>query len=186
MIDFELTESSLLMNEVLALVPVRRSDAPVIQKLANDPLIASTSLSIQYPLPAGWAKEWIEHLDQDRQSGHGITFTIQRRHDHQVMGVVSLLDINYRFENAELAYWLGKPFRGNGYATQATRLAVNYGFSRLALHRIYAFFLTHNLNSEKVLQRLGMRYEGELRQHIKKDGVFMNSGIYGVLADEFS
>ncbi|SHO56967.1 GNAT family N-acetyltransferase [Vibrio quintilis] len=185
MIDFELTESSLLMNDNLALVPVRQSDAPSIQTLANDPLIASTSLSIQYPLPDDWAEGWIQRLDQDRQSGRGITFTIRRRHDNQIMGVVSLLDINYRFENAELAYWLGSPFRGCGHATAAARLVVRYGFNRLSLHRIYAFYLSHNLNSEKVLQRVGMRYEGELRQHIKKEGVYMNSKVYGMLAEEF-
>ncbi|MEI8633300.1 GNAT family N-acetyltransferase [Vibrio sp. PP-XX7] len=103
-----------------------------------------------------------------------------------MMGVVSLLEISRVFENAELAYWLGRPYRGFGYATEAARLVLAFGFGTLALHRIYAFYLSHNLNSARVLERIGMRHEGELRHHIKKDGVFVNSGIYGLLAQEFN
>jgi RimJ/RimL family protein N-acetyltransferase len=62
---------------------------------------------------------------------------------------------------------------------------VTYGFETLALHRIHAYHMTRNPASGRVMQKIGMRYEGCLRQHICKWGVFEDAAVYGILKSEF-
>jgi len=71
---------------------------------------------------------------------------------------------------AELGYWIGVPYWGKGYATEAARSVVNYGFSTLELHRIFASHVPANPASGRVLTKIGMRHEGRLLGHILKWG----------------
>ena len=67
-----------------------------------------------------------------------------------------------------LGYWLGVPFWGQGYATEAVRRVVAYGFAELRLHRIEATVFSGNAASARVLEKVGMRCEGTLRGYIFK------------------
>jgi len=63
---------------------------------------------------------------------------------------------------------------------------VAYGFERRGLHRIHASHLTRNPASGRVLQKIGMRYEGCLRQHVDKWEVFEDLALYGILQSGYS
>lgn len=95
------------------------------------------------------------------------------------------ITINSNYNNAELGYWLGVPYWRQDYATEAASRAIAYGFESLNLHRIYASHLTRNPASGRVLQKIGMTYEGCLRQHIKHWGVYEDLAMYGILASEW-
>ncbi|WP_071592913.1 GNAT family N-acetyltransferase [Pleurocapsa sp. PCC 7319] len=69
------------------------------------------------------------------------------------------------------------------YAPRSLRIA--YGFESLKLHRIYASHLTRNPASGRVMQKVGMTYEGCLRQHTKHWGIYEDRAIYGILATEW-
>ena len=86
---------------------------------------------------------------------------------------------------AELGYWLGVPFWGKDYVTEAARAAVAFGFETLGLNRIYAHHFAGNTASGRVLEKIGMRHEGRSRQHIQKWDQFVDIENYGVLAEEF-
>ena len=86
---------------------------------------------------------------------------------------------------AELGYWLGVPYWGKGYATEASQEILRFGFETLKLRRIYASYVTENPTSGRVLEKIGMRYEGILRSHICKWDVFHDLVFYGILHDEF-
>jgi RimJ/RimL family protein N-acetyltransferase len=87
-------------------------------------------------------------------------------------------------DRAELGYWIGKPFWGRGYATEAARALVQYGFDTLGLHRIYARHLTRNPASGRVLHKIGMTHEGYRRKHEKKWGIYEDDKLYGILRDD--
>lgn len=73
------------------------------------------------------------------------------------------------------------PHWGQGFATEAARAVVRHGFETLGLNRIYAHHMTRNLSSGRVLERIGMRREGLLRQRVLKWGRFEDVVIYAVL-----
>ena len=86
---------------------------------------------------------------------------------------------------ASLGYWIGAPFRGRGYATEAARAMLAVGFDMLDLQRIDAHYLAGNDASGRVMENIGMKREGVLRQHIVKWDVPHDVILYGILASEY-
>ena len=131
------------------------------------------------------AEQWISTHEERYASGEFVNFAIVRRADNILMGSISLR-INPPHAHAEMGYWLGIPFWSQGYCTEAARAVVQYGFEILRLHRIYASHMTRNPASGRVMQKIGMTYEGCQRQHIQKWGVFEDLATYGILQSEYA
>ncbi|HKG93136.1 MAG TPA: GNAT family protein [Gemmatimonadaceae bacterium] len=86
----------------------------------------------------------------------------------------------------ELGYWVGAGMWGRGYATEAARAVVSFGFATLGLNRIQARHFLRNPASGRVLQKLGMRCEGMHRQAYRRWGRFEDVAVYAILASEAS
>ena len=177
-------EQPTLKTERLILRPFSLADAPDVLDLAGERDIASTTLNIPHPYEPGMAETWItghaEAFDRDET----VTFALVRRADKTFIGAMGLrLELEHRL--AELGYWVGKPYWNQGYATEAATALVGYGFKELGLNRIYASHLTRNPASGRVMQKVGMVHEGQLRQHILKWGVFEDLEIYAILRSDY-
>jgi RimJ/RimL family protein N-acetyltransferase len=85
----------------------------------------------------------------------------------------------------DLGYVLARRAWGQGYATEAIRALVEFGFGRLALHRIWATCDVENRASARVLEKVGMRREGHLRQNVRRKGEWRDSYLYAILAPEW-
>lgn len=86
---------------------------------------------------------------------------------------------------AKLGYAIGADHWGHGYATDAARTIIDYGFRTLKLHRITAAIGPDNTGSIAVVQRLGMQHEGRLRDHVHTNGAWRDSLLYSILAHEW-
>jgi len=168
----------------LCLRPLTLEDAPRVQQLAGDKDIARTTLTIPHPYPDGAAEQWIATQQERFEKDELVNFAVTRKDDQALMGVISLkLDLAHA--NAELGYWIGKPYWSQGYTTEAAKAVLAYGFKELKLHRIYAHYMAHNPASGRVMEKIGMTYEGRLRGHILKWGAFYDVVAYSILAHEF-
>lgn len=94
-------------------------------------------------------------------------------------------EINHWANSAELGYWLGKPYWNRGYATEAARAMVEYGFEELELNRIQARHMEHNPASGRVMEKIGMKYEGTLRQATYRFGEYHDLLMYAILRSEY-
>jgi len=168
----------------LILRPFERNDAKDVQRLAGDRAIADTTLNIAHPYEDGMAEAWISTHSSRFEAGELANFAVLFRDSKSLVGAMGL-EIIPRFERAELGYWIGKPYWGNGYCTEAGRAVLDYGFVVLNLNRIYASHFKRNLASGRVLQKLGMIHEGCARKHIKKRDLFEDLELYGVLKTEW-
>ena len=168
-------------SDRIRLLPVAIEDAEALQQILADEDIYKNTLSIPSPLPENWAYDWIKILQQANAQDKSVSFAIKSQTDDKVMGIISLLDINAEHERAELAYLIGRQFRRQGYAGEAVKLLIDYGFNQLNLSRLYAYHFDHNQGSGALLRKLGFQHEGCLRGHIKKDGQFIHSEVYGLL-----
>jgi RimJ/RimL family protein N-acetyltransferase len=88
-------------------------------------------------------------------------------------------------KKGELGYALGLKHRGQGYATEAAAALIGYGFRVLGLHRIEAITTNVNEDSWKVMERLGMNREARLREAEHRDGEWLDTLVYGLLAREW-
>lgn len=84
---------------------------------------------------------------------------------------------------ADIGYTLRRDAWGRGYATEAAGALVELGL-RLGLHRIWATCHVDNLRSARVLEKLGMRREGRLRENVLQRGVWRDSYLYAVVAGD--
>ena len=86
---------------------------------------------------------------------------------------------------AELGFWIGVPWWGQGYAREAARGMLQYGFETLKLNRIYAHHMTRNPASGRVLAASGMRREALLPKAVLKWGVQEDVVLYAVMRDDW-
>lgn len=108
----------------------------------------------------------------------------------EVAGLVSLIDLKRRhldwtLDRAELAYWLGVPFQGQGLATAMCREVLGLAFSQLRLHKVIVMHASGNHSSARLIDRLGFRYVGEERQAFLKADRWYDLKRYEMLAQDF-
>ena len=130
--------------------------APMVQRLASDPLIAATTL-IPQPYPADGAERYIRESLEAWRKGWEYRFAVIV--DGEVVGTCALKEVHEG--QAELGYWIGVPYWGRGYATQGARCVVQYAFTTLGLNRLVAHTLVRNPASGRVLEKLGFECLGE-------------------------
>jgi [ribosomal protein S5]-alanine N-acetyltransferase len=178
------TEMPTLQLKRLILRPFRKNDAAAIQRLAGDRAIADTTLNIPHPYEDGMAEAWIETHEPKFAAGELANFAVALQINHELIGAIGLV-INRLFDQAELGYWIGRPFWGQGYCTEAGCAILQYGFGDLNINRIYASHFSRNPSSGRVMQKLGMTKEGVLRQHVKKWDKYEDLVMYGLLKREW-
>jgi [ribosomal protein S5]-alanine N-acetyltransferase len=120
----------MLEPERLILRKFELNDAKIVQELAGDYEIARTTLHIPHPYPDGAAEAWIESLNSAEHEGKIHTFAIVRKNDDVLMGAIRL-GVVKSHNRAELGYWLGKPYWGSGYTTEAARRVMQYDYKDL-------------------------------------------------------
>lgn len=168
----------------ILLRPFTLGDAPAVQALAGAREIAATTLNVPHPYENGMAEAWIETHAPGYAAGRLATFAIVDPAAQQLVGAIGLMRVPAH-ARAELGYWIGLPYWNRGYASEAGRVILRFGFEELGLHRIHAQHLVRNPASGRVLQKLGMRYEGRLREHVRRWEAFEDLEQYGILADEW-
>ena len=181
-----MTEGPELVTDRLVLGPFRADDAPVLERLAGAREIADTTISIPHPYTRADAERFIAFQREAASRGDETVFGIRLRAGGELLGCVSLREIDRVHLQAELGYWIGVPHWGRGYATEAAQAVVGYGFGTLGLNRIYAHHMARNPASGRVLERVGMRREGVLRQRVRKWGRFEDVVVYAVLRDDLA
>ncbi|MDD5086935.1 MAG: GNAT family protein [Candidatus Nanoarchaeia archaeon] len=159
-------------------------DAESIKEYAQDKSISKYTVHIPYPYRIEDALSFIkknrEKLEKKEEYSLGIEL------NKEIVGMVSLFNINYKNKNAELGYWIGKPFRGKGYASEAAKMIIDFGFNKLGFRRIFAKLNHENTDSIKVLERIGFKYEGRLTKHRFQNGRYCDELRYGLLKEEFN
>lgn len=105
-------------------------------------------------------------------------------HD-SLAGIVSLHKVSWDDRKAELGYWLGASFQGQGLVTKACDALIRYSFHELQLNRLEIQCAIDNDRSRKVAERLGFTQEGILRRAWWTDNRFVDLVVYGLLASEW-
>lgn len=174
-----------LFTERLFLRPFTLDDAPSLQRLAGVRAIADTTISIPHPYELDYARKWIAGHESAFVQGTAVHFCIETKDLRQAIGAIELRDIDKEHSQAELSYWIGVEWWGKGFATEAAKCLLGYGFEQVHLHRIYAYHMARNPTSGRVLQKIGMRQEGLMRQRVRKWGIFEDVVLLAILRSEF-
>lgn len=174
----------ILRTERLILRPFVLDDASEVQRLAGDREVAETTLRVPHPYPDGAAEVWIRESALAWESGKGASFAITDAASGALFGTIGLV-LTPEYAQAELGYWIGLEYWNRGLCTEAGRAILDLAFTTLLLHRVQAHYLTRNVGSGRVMQKLGMSFEGIHRDAMRKLDRFEDIAVYAILEDDW-
>ncbi|RYG72088.1 GNAT family N-acetyltransferase [Lentibacillus lipolyticus] len=156
------------MDKELRLRTLEKDDLEFLHKLNNNPDV------MDY-----WFAEAHISLEQVRNRFENNLENEQHRqfilwHNEKRIGFIGLFRIQQRHRNAEFAIMIDPEHQGNGYAEPATRLAMDYAFKTLNLHKLYLHADKINEKAIHIYEKVGFRTEGELREHVYVNGEYHN------------
>ena len=112
-------------------------------------------------------------------------FAVALRATGQLIGDCAAMPQADDPRQCEIGFTIAPDHQGRGYATEAVRLLVGYLFTGRGKHRITAYCDARNAASAALLERLGMRREGHLRESSWAKGEWTDDLVYGLLRDEW-
>ena len=173
-----------LTTERLILRPMRMEDAEAVTRWVSDRRVAEMTTLIPHPYSLADALGWLERVTSyDSKNIHQV-FAITLREGGELIGCIGL----HGDEDApwaEFGYWLGVPFWGNGYATEALSEILRFGFEDRGLRRIEACHFAHNPASGRVMQKAGLVHEGTQKLRCQRDKQLFDRVNYGLIDEDW-
>lgn len=173
-----------LLTARLRLRPFRESDAGALFVLHSSAHVLRYWDSPPWTDPSR-AERFIASCRQLADDGTGARLAIDRESDGVFIGWCSLTGWNPHFRSARLTYCLDEAAWGHGYATEAARALLDWGFESLDLNRVQAEADTRNVASARVLEKVGFLREGTLREDCIVNGDVSDSWVFGLLRREW-
>ncbi len=159
-------------------------DAPHVKELSGDRRVSDTTLFIPFPYALEDATNWIETHGPRAHLGSGYSFALTLKDSGELMGAVGL-NPNLEHARAEIGYWLGVPYWGQNFMTEAARAIVNWGFETLKLERTQAHAFAGHIGSVRVQEKLGMALEGILKKYYRKQGRSIDAELRSVMLEDW-
>jgi RimJ/RimL family protein N-acetyltransferase len=128
----------------------------------------------------------LRSLSETERGHRGYVFAVFRLEDGQFCGEVSAMLINETLRMFEMGYYADEAMQGQGYTSEALRLACHFCFEVLTAHKLILGCDPANIGSCRVAEKAGFIREGLRRQHvIFEDGSIADSALYGLLREDW-
>jgi ribosomal-protein-alanine N-acetyltransferase len=176
--------------------PFAISDAESLAKVANNPKVAHTLRNI-FPSPYTLADAvWWVNFCASQAPDARRNFALVHPTTGEVMGGIGITpDKDVHCRTAELGYWLGEEYWGNGIMSEVVAAFVDWTFANvkvrdkadneMGLTRVWAAMFDGNKGSESVAKKAGFEYEGKMRASVWTHGVVMDQLLYSIIKDDW-
>jgi RimJ/RimL family protein N-acetyltransferase len=181
--DMPVFTPTLLVTQRLALRWLDDGDAAAQFVLFSDPAVMHF---IREPwTQMSQAEEMLEQALASYRDGSNLIFGVELRETGELIGNVNLHRFFESNRRCEVGYAIASAHQGRGYATEALAAVIEYGFRTLDLNRFEADINPANTASARVLERLGFRQEGLMRERWIIRGTKQDSAFYGLLKSDW-
>ncbi len=175
----------MLKGKLVGITAVEREDLPDLMRWRNNPDLRKHFREFR-ELNSDMQESWFtEKVIKDPTT---IMFSIRRLSDNELLGCCGLVYINWVHRNADLSLYIGwndAYIDDEGYAEEACRLTLRYGFNELCLHRIWTEIYVFDEPKKKLYDKFGFHQDGLFRETYWYDGKWWDSRIISLLASEF-
>ena len=175
-------EYPVLRSARLRLRPFALADCAEVNRLVGDEAVASTLVAVKYPYSEDMARRWIAKHQSSYDAGGALNFAVEERESQVLVGFIGIGGDDRR---AGMGYWYGRLFWGKGYATEAGRTTVAFGFEELGLDRMEASHLKDNLTSGRALQKMGMSHQGRRAHYVPKWDAHRDKEEYAIDREDY-
>lgn len=176
----------ILMGRRIVLRAVRSSDCSELFKI-----IAESRPHLEKWLP--WVhyvrsvdeeskivEQWL--YDMELRSAIHLCITLEER----IVGLISAHQIDWMNQRTSIGYWIKSDMVNKNIVTESTANLMEYLFRKLRIHRIYIQAATDNIASNRVIKKLGFKFEGLLRENERLGDRFVDHNIYGMTSDDYN
>ena len=166
----------------LVLRPPAEPDVPGLFALGSDPEVTRWFSWGPYASEAE-PRAFVAAAAERRERGEALVLAIVR--DGEPLGITELNEVSRRDRRAMVGTWLGRAHWGTGVNAESKALVLHLAFAVLGLERVGAYTNVANVRSQRALERLGFRREGELRRWHRHGDAFHDVLLFGLLRDEW-
>ena len=140
-------------------------------------------LDIKFPSTSDQLEEYVKAI---LNSQNNVFLAIMEKETNKHIGNAKIGPIDWVHRTAGYGLMLGdKSSWGKGYASEAFKLLLGYVFKKLNLHKIWSIAVDSHIASIKANQKAGFKIEGTLKQHLFKDGKYVDAVIISITSDEY-
>ena len=172
--DLESEDDLLLTTDRLVLTPPRHEDAEAIAAVVNDRRIAEMAMSIPYPYGIEDAHRWIEERGAPKHPALG-KYLMWTKGARKLVGACGIVEIPEERET-HIGYWIGVPFWGKGFATEAAHRIIDHAFTATDMTEISAACRVTNPASRRVIEKCGFQF--------RANGIIYSVGAAGIVSVE--
>ncbi|MCC6904498.1 MAG: GNAT family N-acetyltransferase [Anaerolineae bacterium] len=174
-----------LETERLVLRKVTLSDAEDLYEYASDPEV-SRYLPWRPHQSIEDSRQFLTMIAGAYDRAELAPWGLQHKEDRKFIGTITFHDWSIPDARAEIGYALSRSYWGKGLMTEAGRAVVTFGFTVMELNRIQARCIVENVGSSRVMEKIGMSYEGTLREYTRHHGEsFAGIAFYAILRREY-
>jgi [ribosomal protein S5]-alanine N-acetyltransferase len=164
-------------SNLVRLRQLRYNDIQTMPRLVTAHVVRYL-VHVPYPYGTEDARKFINKSRRNFRLKRELNFAIDQTANGNLVGVISLQNIDNVNKSGQIGYWIAKKYWNMGIATESINLVINYAFHVLRLHKVYANVLATNRASIRVLEKNGLKREGILRDSIYKDDKFFDVVLY--------
>ena len=172
-----------LETERLILRKLRLEDAKDVFEYASDPEV-SKYVTWEPHRSIEDSINLIKFTHEYYERKEGIIWGIVYKENNKVIGTCDISPVTKHFRS-EIAYALARNYLGKGLMTEAVKEVIRFGFERMNLNRIQAMCIPENIGSYRVMEKVGMKYEGLIREYLYIKGKFQDLKLYSILRIEY-
>lgn len=151
--------------------------------------IADEKIQSLYSEPVYTTKEEVkELLDKyigSYEKSDYYRWAVIEKNSNECIGQIAYFLVDSKNHFAEIEYCIGSDFQCRGYATEATKAVIAYGFNNIGLHKVQICTKTINKPSKRVIEKCGFTYEGTLRDYFYMNGEYVGRLYFSILRSEY-
>ena len=172
-------------TERLFIREYNRKDIDDFLYVIRQPEIRATTYGILADYPKSRAKKWFRFLRDSKKNMKSLEYGVFMLDSGKYVGNVGLINISIEHRHADISYYIDKDIRSQGIATEASAAMLKYGFCELGFEKISGLCMSCNSPSRRVMEKLGMKYEGTSRNELFKNGIFYDIDRLSILKSEY-
>ena len=173
------------ITERLIIREYHKRDLDDFLSVIRQPQVYATTYGIPLSYSKARGKWWFKVIRYNRHHHMAYEYAVFLRDSGRYIGNVGLINMDHTHHHADISYYMDHAVTGQGYATEAAAAMLQYGFLTLGFHKINGVCMHKNGASRRVMEKIGMRYEGTLREDLYKDGVYYDPDRLSILDEEY-